>query len=121
MVTDQVSGSLIVRDKNLLMVYDEKLDQWNVPTDKGKKGELSSEAAERIAEEKTGCSCDATKYRSKLKTTFTVDGEEIVWQPYDIEIEGETEDAEWVSIDSIDSKELAKPLNEITAKLKDKL
>lgn len=121
MVSTQVSGSLIVRDKNLLMVYDEKKDKWSVPMDKGQKGELSADTAERIAEEHTGCTCDAVRYRNKLKASFELDGEEITWQPYNVEIEGEPENAEWVSVSEIDQKDIIEPLAEMVEKLKDKL
>lgn len=121
MVATQVSGSLIVRDKNLLMVYDEEQDVWNVPTGIGKKGELSADTAERIAEECTGCPSDATKYKGKLKTSFTLEGEDHTWQPYTVEIEGEPEDVEWVNVDDLHRKDVAKPLDKIMEKLKNKL
>lgn len=121
MVATQVSGSLIVRDKNLLMVYDEDAEVWNVPTGQGKKGELSAETAERIAEEHTGCPSDTTKYKGKLKTSFEHEGEEHTWQPYTVEIEGEPENAEWVKVDDLHTRDVAKPLSKIMEKLKDKL
>lgn len=121
MVATQISGSLIVRDKNLLMIYDEEQEVWNVPTDRGKKGELSAETAERIAEECTGCSSDATKYKGKLKTNFEINGEEHTWQPYTVEIEGEPEDAEWIKVEELHTVEVADPLSKIMEKLKKKL
>ncbi|PSH01977.1 MAG: hypothetical protein BRC27_00250 [Nanohaloarchaea archaeon SW_10_44_10] len=121
MVATQLSGSLIVRDKNLLMIYNEESDQWNVPNGRGRRGELSADTAERIAEEHTGCSSDATRYMSNLKTSFEAEGEEITWQPYMVEIEGEPEKAEWVNLGEINSDQVAEPLQSIFEKLKNKL
>jgi ADP-ribose pyrophosphatase YjhB (NUDIX family) len=121
MVATQLSGSLIVRDKNLLMIYDEESDEWNVPNGRGQRGELSADTAERIAEEHTGCSSDATRYMSKLKTSFEAEGEEITWQPYMVEIEGEPEKAEWVNLGEIKEEQVAEPLQSIFEKLKNKL
>jgi ADP-ribose pyrophosphatase YjhB (NUDIX family) len=121
MVATQISGSLIVRDKNLLMIYNEETEKWNVPSGKGQRGELSADTAERLAEEHTGCESVADRYMGKLKTTFEMKGEEHTWQPYRVEIEGEPEEAEWVNLSEIESEEVAKPLAGIFEKLKNKL
>lgn len=121
MVATQVSGSLIVRDKNLLMVYNEETDTWNVPSGRGERGELSSETAERVAEECTGCSSETQKYMSKLKTSFEADGEDITLQPYRVEIEGEPEEAEWVNLAELKAEQVAEPLRNVFEKLKDKI
>lgn len=117
----QVSGSLIVRDKNLLMVYDDKTEKWSVPTGERERGELSAETAERLAEEHTGCKSEAERYMSKLKTTFEIEGEKHKWQPYLVQIEGEPEEADWVNLAEIESDQVDKPLRRIFDKLKDKI
>lgn len=120
MVATQISGSLIVRDKNLLMIYNEKTEKWNVPSGPGKKGELSAETAERLAEEHTGCDSVAERYMGKLKTDFETSGEKKTWQPYMVEIEGSPEKAEWKKVDDLTTDDVAQPLNSIMGKLKDK-
>lgn len=121
MAVVEVSGSLIVRDKNLLMVFDEEREVWNIPTSRGKKGELSAETAERVAEECTGCSSEAVKYKKKFKNEYQKDGEVFRLQPFRTEIDGEPEEVEWVKVDELHSKDVAEPLEEIVGKLKDKL
>ena len=121
MVATQVSGSLIVRDKKILMFFDDEKQKWSVPMDKGERGELSAETAVRVAEEATGCSCDVIRYRSKLKKDYEHGGEEFTLQPYSLEIEGEPEDSEWVHIKEIHEKDIVKPFSEMVEKLKDKL
>lgn len=119
MVTAEVSGSIIVRNKNILMVNED--GEWDIPSDKAQRGELGSDTAERVAEDITNCSCHTLKYKKKLKTNFERDGEEIKWQPYTVEIEGEPQKGEWVPISKLDNKDLASPLKNITEKLSDRL
>jgi len=110
MVATEVSGSLVVQSKNLLVVFDEETEKWNIPTDQGKRGELSADTAERALEEHTTCETKDMRYKKKLKTVFSADGEEFRLQPYHIEIDGEPEDAEWIELSQLDEKELAHPL-----------
>jgi len=119
MVTADVSGRIIVRHKNILMINED--GEWNIPSDKAKRGELGSDTAERVAEDVTDCSCQTLKYKKKLKTNFEKDGEELKWQPYTVEIEGEPQKGEWIPISKLDNKELASPLKDITEKLSDRL
>jgi len=42
-----VSAGLIVRDKKILVTFDESREVWDVPTAAGESGELSSQTAER--------------------------------------------------------------------------
>ncbi len=120
MVTAEVSGSIIVRDKNILMISNDD-GEWNIPSDEAQRGELGSDTAERVAENITNCSCQTLKYKKKLKTNFERNGEELKWQPYTVEIEGEPQEGEWVPISKLDSKNLAAPLKSITEKLSDRL
>lgn len=119
MVRAEVSGSIIVRDKSILMVEDE--EGWSVPSGQSQRGELGSDTAERVAEDMTGCACQILKYKKKLKTDFTEDGEQLVWQPYTVEIEGEPTEGEWIRISRLGSLELATPLAEVKEKLSDRL
>ncbi|MFB6208725.1 MAG: NUDIX domain-containing protein [Candidatus Nanohaloarchaea archaeon] len=120
MVVSEVSGSLIVREGKILMVFDEERESWSIPTAEGENGELSAETAERIAEEHTGCESEAVKYRKNLKNSFERDGEEFRLQPYSVEIEGEPESAEWKSTDSLDSHDLALAIESIAGKISEK-
>lgn len=120
MVTAEVSGSIIVRNKNILMISNEE-GKWNIPSDQAQRGELGSDTAERVAEDLTECSSHTLKYKKKLKTKYTEDGEQFKWQPYTVEIEGEPQEGEWVPISKLDSKDLASPLRKIKEKLSDRL
>lgn len=120
MVTAEVSGSIIVRNKNILMISNEE-GEWNIPSDEAQRGELGSDTAERVAEDLTNCSCHTLKYKKKLKTNFEREGEELKWQPYTVEIEGEPKEGEWVPISKLDTKDLASPLENVKEKLSDRL
>lgn len=120
MVTAEVSGSIIVRDKNILMVSNED-GRWDIPSDRAQRGELGSDTAERVAEDLTHCSSHTLKYKKKLKTSFEKDGEELKLQPYTVEIEGEPQKGEWVPISKIGTRDLASPLEKIKDKLSNRL
>lgn len=117
----EISGSLIVRQDQLLMIFDDENEEWNVPSDQGEKGELSAETVERVVEERTGCSCEISRYRKQFKTTFEREGEIFTWQPFAVELEGEPEEAEWIPLEELASKELADPISNIHEKLASKL
>lgn len=118
----EISGCLIHRNDKILMTYRQDIDAWSVPQGPRKKGELSAEAAERIAKNVTGCSPSVERYRQRFKTEFEVEGESFTWQPYSMELEGEPEDdAEWVPVDQLASRELAPPLANVAGKIQDKL
>ena len=111
-MTGEVSGGFVVREKKLLMINEE--GEWNVPNKVSTKGEISSDTAKRAVEEVLGRECTVRKYKSRLKTKFTMQGEEYSWKPYAVEIESEeivdTENAEWIPVKEIEEKELAEPL-----------
>lgn len=117
----EVSGGLVVRNKKLLMKFNEEEDFWTVPQGTRNKGELTADTAERVIEETTGCCSEVIKYRKKLKTSFIMKGEEHVWQPYIADIEGEPEDGEWVPLTDLESKELSPALQIVGETLADKL
>lgn len=121
MVMVEISGCLILKNDKILMTYRSDIDAWGVPQGPRKKGELTSDAAERIAETVTGCSSSTSRYRRKLKTEFEVEGERFLWQPYSMEIDGEPEEAEWVPVDQLSGRELAPPLSTVAGKMEDKL
>lgn len=110
---DEISGSLVVRDKKILMKFNEEEDCWEVPSGSPETGELSADAAERVTEEVTGCESAVIRYKGKLKKTFEKKGEEAIFQPYRVELEGKPENCEWVSLKALESKDLAAPLEEV--------
>ena len=120
MVAVEVSGSLIVRDKTILMIETEE-GKLDVPSGQAEHGELGTDTAERVANEATQCSSKTLKYKKQLKTSFEKGGEEFKWQSYTVEIEGEPENGEWIPIHKLESKELVSPLKEIKEKLTDRL
>jgi|GEM_PF-527383 len=111
-MTGEVSGGFVVREKKLLMIKNG--EKWNVPNKVSTQGEISSDTAKRATEEVLDRECTVRKYKSRLKTTFTRDGEEYSWKPYAVEIESEetvdTENGEWVTLKEIEEKDLAEPL-----------
>jgi ADP-ribose pyrophosphatase YjhB (NUDIX family) len=115
------SGSLILRGNKILMFYNEEKNFWDVPSGKRQESELSADAASRISEEFTGCNSEVLKYQRKFKTKFQSSEGEATWQPYIVEIEGNSEEGEWVETEEINSKQLSPPLQEISEKLANKL
>lgn len=111
-MTGEVSGGFLVREKKLLMINEG--GEWNVPNKVSKQGEISSDTAKRAVQEVMGRECTVRKYKSRLKTSFTKNGEEYSWKPYAVEIESEetvgAEEGEWVTLKEIEEKELAEPL-----------
>ena len=115
------SGSLILRDSKVLMFYNEEKDFWDVPSGRREDAELSADAASRISEKFTGCSSEVLKYQSKFKTSFSYRDDEVIWQPYMVEINGDPKEGEWVETEEIPSKQLSPPLQNISEKLAEKL
>jgi ADP-ribose pyrophosphatase YjhB (NUDIX family) len=118
---EDFSGGLVTRGKKVLMFFDEEQDFWTVPSGKRESRELSADAATRVTEDMTGCSSEVLKYQGKFKTTFEMQGEEVTWQPYMMEIDGNPERGEWVDVSEIPEKKLSPPLSKIGDKLADKL
>lgn len=120
-MVNEVSYGFVVRNKNLLMVFDDSSGVWNVPSTPGERGELSADAAERAVTSLTGCDSRVARYRGCLKTEFEYGGEDVKLQPYSIEIEGDPQDGEWVPISELSSKELAEPLTGIREEMVNRL
>lgn len=117
----EVSCGLVVRDKNLLMVFDDSSGVWNVPLTPGENGELSADAAERAVASLTGCESSVSRYRGRLKTEFQDGDEDVTLQPYSVEIKGEPENGEWVPISELSSRDLATPLGGIRDEMVNRL
>lgn len=107
----------MVRGKKILMMFNEENQVWNVPSGVRQKGELSADAAERVTTEITGCDSVTVRYKRKLKKTFEAKGEEFVWQPYRVEVEGSPQNCQWVPMSTLESKNLAAPLDQVRDKL----
>ena len=121
-MTMDVSAGLIVRDKKILVTFDEARQPGDVPRAAGESGELSSQTAERAVENAIGMEGEVTKYRGKLKTEISYEEELINWQPYSVEIEGEPEEGKWISLKEIDPEddEIADPLPRLAEKMSKK-
>lgn len=108
----EVSGGFVVREKKLLMVKDG--EKWTVPNEISTSGEISSDTARRAVENVIDRNCTVRKFKSRLKTTYSSDGEEYSWKPYAVEIESEevfdVEGAEWMPVKELEDLELAEPL-----------
>lgn len=92
-----------------------------IPSGQAERGELGSDTAERVAASFTDCESKTLKYRKELKKEFEREGESFRWQSYTVEIEGEPEKGEWVSISKLNSHDLVMPLSEMKDKLVDRL
>lgn len=117
-MTVEISSGLVVKDKKLLMVEDE--GGWNVPSAQV-SGEICADAAKKITEKITGCSCEVSRYESRLKTSFDMNGQEFIWQPYLLVMDGEPSEGEWVPLMELESRELVRPLEQIREKIVDRL
>ena len=115
-----ISAGLIVRDKKLLMVFDDSKDKWNVPVAAGQEGELSSQTAERAVQKHLDCEGEVTKYRGKLKTEISHEEKLINWQPYSVEIEDDPETGKWIPFSDIREDEVAEPLPQLAEKMSKK-
>jgi ADP-ribose pyrophosphatase YjhB (NUDIX family) len=120
-MVSEISGGFVVREKKLLMLFDESEEKWAVPSAEGNRGEISADAAVRAVENVSGCEAEVSRYRRRLKTSHTVQEDEITWQSYSIEMEGEPEKGQWVPISDLESKDLVSPLDNIREKLVDRL
>ncbi|MEF8880382.1 MAG: hypothetical protein V5A72_00950 [Candidatus Nanohaloarchaea archaeon] len=111
-MTREVSGGFVVREKKLLMVEED--GKWTVPNEISTSGEISSDTARRAVENVIDRNCTVRKFKSRLKTTFSSNGEDYSWKPYAVEIESEEtfdiEEAEWVPVKEMEDLELSKPL-----------
>jgi len=117
----EVHSSLIVRDGKILMSFSEEKQTWSIPHDDGEKGELGADTAQRVAEEFTDCPSQVTKYRKRLKTEMVREEKSLVWQPYQVEIDGEPEEGEWVSLDKLKEKEMPAHIADIKDKIAKRL
>lgn len=117
----EVSVGLVVRNKNLLMFFDEDEKEWNVPNASRKPGEVSADAAERVVETMTGCTATVSRYRGKIKKTKDHKGRELTVQPYSIDMEGEPENGQWVPVSELDAKNLAHPVEHISEEINGRL
>ncbi len=57
----------------------------------------------------------------KFKTSFDYGDDEVICQPFMLEIQGDPEEGEWIDTEEIPSKQLSPPLQNISEKLVDKL
>lgn len=117
----EVSTALVVEEKNLLMIFDEETETWSVPTTNREEGELSSETAERAAEDLTGKNAETVRYRKRMKTTVRRQETDVKVQSFEVEIQGEPDNGEWVSVSDLKSMKLAPHLENIKETLVDKI
>ncbi len=119
-MSSEVSSGLIVRDDKILLVFDSEQEHWDVPS-VNVSGRICADAAREATENLTGCECDVHRYEKKLKTRFSMGGEEYIWQPYLMDLAGEPEEGEWVPLDELGSRQLSPPLDIMKEKMIDRL
>lgn len=117
----EVSVGLVVRNKNLLMFFDDDNEEWNVPNTSCESGELAADAAERVVEDMTGCTATVSRYRGKIKKRKDHEGGELTVQPYSIDMDGEPENGQWVPVSDLDDKNLAHPVEHISEEINGRL
>lgn len=120
MAVTEISSGLVVREKRLLMFFDDENQTWDVPSVNNVSGEICATAAERATKEVTGCISEVVRYQGDLKTRFSDGEDDFLWQPYMVDIDGAPEEGEWVPISELESKELADHLHNAKEKLLDK-
>lgn len=100
-----------------MMVFDSEEETWSIPSVKNVSGQICANAAAGATQQLTGCKSEVVRYQKKLKSNFSMEGREFVWQPYIINIEGEPQQGEWVPISDVGSKKLDSHLEKIKEKL----
>ena len=116
MAVNEISSSIVTRDQNLLMYFNEEENHWDVPSGKV-SGELCCDVAKRATDELTGLESEVSRHEKKLKTEYSDNDEQFVWQPFKVEIEGEPQKGKWVPVSEIDSKDLSDHLEKAKEKL----
>ncbi|MFB6180772.1 MAG: NUDIX domain-containing protein [Candidatus Nanohalobium sp.] len=119
-MASQVSTGLVVEEKKLLMVFDNETETWSAPTTPREKGELSADTAERAVEELTGAASETVRYRKRMKTTVKQNEENVKVQSFEVEIEGEPENGEWIHVSDLESRKLTPHLEKIKDTIIDK-
>ena len=111
-----ISAGFVKKEKKILMIQNQN-GKWEVPSTTNEQGELSSDTAERAVEELTESTCTVERYKKNLKTTCEENGEELNWQPYIVNINGDPQNGEWVPINELENLDLSAPLEENLAQL----
>lgn len=108
-MASNVSAGLIFRNKKLLMFFNEEQEVWDVPSAASERGEISADAATRIAEEFAGCQCSVLRYKKSLKVEMETGA---TLFPYLMNLEGSPERGNWKSQDEVEELSLAPHLEE---------
>jgi hypothetical protein len=120
MAVTEISSSIVTRGQNLLMHFDEEEGHWDVPSE-NVSGELCCDVAKRATDNLTGLESEVSRHEKKLKTEYSDNEEQFVWQPFKVEIEGEPEGGKWVPVNELEEKELSGHLEQAKDKLQEHL
>ncbi len=120
----ELAGCVIIEEGELLLLYREDEEHWEVPGGKVEEDESPTEAAVREAKEELGIEVELEK--PFFSGEFQHSGELYLWHGYLATIErGVPEiqeekfsDVEWVSGDELDELELAPNLEQILPALR---
>lgn len=121
----ELAGNLIVDDRQILLVYREDEEHWEVPGGKVKEEESPTEAAVREAQEEIGVDVELKK--PFYSGEFQHDGQMFLWHGYIARIEDDQEpepqedkfgEMKWFYSTQLDNIELAPNLEMILPALR---
>lgn len=120
----ELAGNLIVEDDEILLLYREDEEHWEVPGGKVEEEESPTETAKREAEEEIGVEVELQK--PFYSGEFQHSGDMFLWHGYVSEIvegepeieEDEFEELEWFEGSELDDIELAPNLQMILPSLR---
>lgn len=119
----ELAGNLILEDGELLLIYREDEEHWEVPGGKVKSGESPTEAAVREAKEEIGV--DVSLEKPFYSGEFVHNEQMFLWHCYVSNIEDEPESnedkiekVEWFRPEELDELDLAPNLVQILPALR---
>lgn len=120
----ELAGTLLIRDRGLLLIYREDKSWWEVPGGKVKEDESPTEAAVRETREEIGVEVSLEK--PFFSGEFENDGELFLWHGYIGETDEEPEECcedkfselKYFSAEDLDEEDLAPNLRQIEPALR---
>jgi len=121
----ELAGNLIIDDRQILLLYREDEEHWEVPGGKVEDGESPTDAAIREAKEEIGVDVELKK--PFYSGEFQHNGEMFLWHGYVARIEGDNEpelqeekfgELKWFYSTQLDNIELAPNLEMILPALR---
>jgi ADP-ribose pyrophosphatase len=122
-MTEELAGSLIIEEGEILLLYRKDEDHWDVPGGKVDEDESPTEAAVREAKEQIGV--EASLEKPFYSGEFQKDENIILWHCYQVSIDRQPEiiderfeKLEWFESSELDDLELASSIEMILPALR---